>query len=238
MLKIAICDDMLSFADELEKNIQVWAIKEGINVKVRKFDDGVPLLFSISENGTYDLIFMDVEMERMNGLEAAAKIRENDFLTTLVFMSQYEDYYKEAYKVHPFHFISKPVSQIKLNRLMEAYMAMKKQDVETFTFVISKAQYTVHISDILYFNSEKRHIYVVCKDKTYSFYGKLNDVQKAVEGKNCRFLRTHQSFLVNMKYIKEYHYSDLVMSNGKALLISKDYRRRMSEVHKLMMEQS
>ncbi len=238
MIKIAICEDEKMFADSLEKSINIWAAKKAMNVKIRKFDNGVPLLHCINDNGMFDVIFMDVEMERMNGLEAAAKIRERDYITTLIFVSQHEDYYKEAYNVHPFHFLSKPVEQKQLNEVMDAYMQVKKQDTETYTYCVNKAQYTVLLSDILYFNSERRHISMVCRDGVKVFYGKLNEVEKQVEDKNCKFLRIHQSFLVNVRYIREYHYSDLIMANGENLTISRDNRKKMREIHKLLLEQS
>lgn len=237
MLKIAICEDVKEFADRLESSLQIWATGSGVNISVRKFTDGVPLLYCIDENGMFDLIFMDVEMDKMNGLETAAKIREADFITSIVFVSQYEDYYKDAYNVHPFHFLSKPVSQNKVDEVMKAYMKMKGQDGETFSFSINKAQFTISLADVLYFSSERRRVCITCKDAEYSFYGKLGDVQEQIEGKNCKFLRIHQSFLVNLKHIKEYHYSELIMSNGENLTISKDNRRKMREIHMLMMEQ-
>lgn len=237
MLKIAICEDVKSFAVSLEKNIQVWAASRGIKVSIRKFDNGNPLLYCINDNGMFDIIFMDVEMDKMNGLETAEKIREVDFITTIIFISQYEDYYKEAYNVHPFHFLNKPITQDKLDNVMNAYLKMKSQDLETFTFSINKAQFSIYLRDIMYFYSERRHVYAVCKDKTYVFYDKLNAVQKAVENKSCRFLRIHQSYLVNMRYVKEYHYTDLVMHNGDELLISKENRKSIREIHMLLLEQ-
>lgn len=237
MLKIAICEDVKEFANKLESSLRIWATGSGVNISVRKFNDGLPLLYCITENGMFDLIFMDVEMDKMNGLEAAAKIREVDFITSIVFVSQYEDYYKDAYNVHPFHFLSKPVSQNKVDEVMNAYLRMKGQDDETFSFRINKAQFTISLADVVYFSSERRHVFVVCKDTGYSFYGKLGDVQKQIEDKNCKFLRIHQSFLVNLKHIKEYHYSELTMSNGEKLTISKDNRKKVREIHMLMMEQ-
>ena len=236
MLKIAICEDVQEFADMLEQNLQTWSVTAGVNVSIRKFDNGYPLLYCIHDSGTFDLIFMDVEMEKMNGLEAAEKIREEDYLTTFIFVSQYEDYYKEAYHVHPFHFLSKPVSQAKVNEVMGAYLKMKKQDVETITFSVNKARYTVPLLDILYFASERRRINVVCKDRIYQFYGKLIEIQNYVQEKNFKFIRIHQSFLVNMKYIKEYRYSDLTVSNGDILPISKDNKKKIRELHKMMLE--
>lgn len=236
MLKIAICDDVKSYIDVLEKNVLVWAAQNGINVIVRKFDGGKPLLHCIDDNGMFDLIFLDVKLKRMSGLEIAAKIREHDDITAIVFISQYDDYYKEAYNVHPFHFLSKPISQNLINDVLDSFMRMKMRDKETYSFSVNKAQYTLHLSDILYFGSERRQVYAVCEDETYMFYGKLNDVQKQLENKNTRFIRIHQSYLVNMKYIREYHYSDVIMSNGDILLISRDNRKIVRSIHMLTMK--
>lgn len=237
MLKIAICDDCNSFMNILEKNILIWAAERGINAAVRKFDNGTSLLYCIRDNGMFDLVFMDVEMKKMNGLETAARIRENDFITAIIFISQYENYYKEAYEVHPFHFLDKPVAQARLNEVMDSYMKMKKRDRETFTFNVNKAQHTVYLSDVLYFSSERRHINVICSDEIHAFYGKLNDVEDYVASKKCKFIRIHQSFLVNLRHVKEYHYASLVMSNGDELQISKENRRKLRDIHMLMMEQ-
>lgn len=236
MLKVAICDDVKSYIDILEKNIWVWATQNGINVMVRKFDGGKPLLHCIDDNGMFDLIFLDIEMKRMNGLEVAARIRTCDDITAIIFFSQYDNYYKEGYDFHPFHFLSKPISQKLINEVMDSFMRMKMRDKETFSFSVNKAQYTLHLTDIIYFGSERRQIHIVCENNTYMFYGKLSDVQKQLEEKNTRFIRIHQSYLVNMKYIREYHYTDMVMSNGDILLISRENRKNVRQIHMLSMD--
>lgn len=222
--------------DILEKNIVIWAAERGINAAVRKFDNGTSLLYCIRDNGMFDLVFMDVEMKKMNGLETAARIRENDFITAIIFVSQYENYYKEAYDVHPFHFLNKPVGQARLNEVMDSYMKMKKRDRETFTFNVNKVQHTVYLSDVLYFSSERRLINVICSDEIHVFYGKLNDVEDHITAKQCKFIRIHQSFLVNLRHVKEYRYASLVMSNGDELQISKENRHRIRDIHMLMLE--
>lgn len=237
MLKIAICEDEKHYADKLEKSLRIWALNVAVNVRIKKYTGGDLLLSGIKSEGMFDLIFMDIEMERMNGLETAAKIREKDYITTLIFVSQYEDYYREAYHVHPFHFLSKPVEAEELEATMNAYMKMKNQDMETFSFTIRKAQYNLRLNDIIYFYSECRQVTAVCVDQRYSFYGKLSEVQRELEEKNSYFLRIHQSYLINTRYVKEYHYSNVVLHNGETLCISRDKRKRMSEIHMLLMEQ-
>ncbi len=236
MINIAICEDEVKFANSLENHIKVWAAKCAVNVKIRKFDNGIPLLHCISDNGMFDTIFMDVEMDKMNGLEAAAQIRETDYITTIIFISQYEDYYKEAYNVHPFHFLSKPVSQNEIDEVMSAFVKMKKQDTEIFSYFVNKALHSIPLSEVLYFNSERRSIHMVCRDGVKVFYGKLGEVEEQIADKNCKFLRIHQSFLVNAKYIREYHYNNLIMANGDNLTISRDNRKKVREIHKLLLE--
>lgn len=236
MLKIAICDDIKEFREDIEKKIQIWSVEKGINISIRKFDGGAPLLHCISDNGMFDMIFMDVELGEANGMEIAARIREGDYITAIVYVSQYEDYYKEAYNTHPFHFLSKPIKQNRIDEVMNAYMEMKKHNLETFSFHINKSKYTIWISDILYFNSEKRLINIICRNEAFTIYGKLKEIEKQLADKNSKFLRIHQSFLVNMRYIREYRYSEVVLSNGETLLISKENRKRVREMHMLLMD--
>ena len=93
-----------------------------------------------------------------------------------------------------------------------------------------------NISEVLYFNSERRNINMVCRDGVKVFYGKLGEVEEQIADKNCKFLRIHQSFLVNAKYIREYHYNNLIMANGDNLTISRDNRKKVREIHKLLLE--
>lgn len=237
MLQIAICENEEQYADQLEKYLRIWALNAAVNVRIKKYTSGEMLLSGMKKDGMFDLIFMDIEMEGMSGLETAAKIRETDYLTALIFVSQYEDYYREAYHVHPFHFLGKPVNLEELEETMDAYMKMKNQDMETFSFTIRKAQYNLRLNDIIYFYSEYRQVTAVCNDQKYSFYSKLSEVQRELEGKSSYFLRIHQSYLVNTRYVKEYHYNNVVMHNGEILCVSRENRKRMSEIHMLLMEQ-
>lgn len=237
MIKVAICDDMKGFRDDIESRLRIWSLERGINIDIKQFDGGVPLLHSLNDNGMFDLIFLDVEMGELDGMEIAAKIRAADYLTSIIFVSQYEDYYKEAYDFHPMNFLSKPVNQGKVNEVMDYYLKIQQRNTETFSFFINKTMYTIWITDILYFCSERRKINIVCRDKIYTIYGKLNDIEKQMEERTCKFVRIHQSFLVNLAHIREYHYSEVVVSNGESLLISKEKRKAVREIHMLLVEQ-
>ena len=237
MLKIAVCDAEKRYAQNLRWNLDSWAIRSGTNVKIKVYNEAETFLAGMETEGMFDVIFLDIDRDGVNGLEIAARIRKTDYVTTIIFTSQYDDYYKEAYNAHPFQFLNKPVNVRKLEETMDAYMKIKeRQDIETFTFVIKKAQYNLRLNDIIYFYSRHRHVTAVCGDQEYTFYGKLNDIQKELENKTGRFLRIHQSFLVNMKYIREYRYSELVLYSGKTLGISKDNRKKMRDIHIMLVD--
>lgn len=236
MLKIAVCDDQRTFVNALTRVILRWAASTGTKVTVKKFDDGIPLLHSIENDGMFDIIFLDVEMEQMGGIEAAMKIRETDLLTPIVFVSRYH-YFKEAYSVHPFHFIEKPADQEKIDAVMNDFMRMKNQDIESFVYNFNKTRHVMRLADIMYFKSQKRYVHIFGREENGVVRDQLNNIEKMLEDKNCRFLRIHQSYLVNMRYIKEYHYSKLVMMSGEVLTISYDRRRKIKEVHMMLLDQ-
>ncbi len=237
MFKVAVCDAEKRYAQNLRWNINSWALRSGRNVKIKVFNEAELFLASMETDGMYDLIFLDIDKDGVNGLEVARQVREADYVATIIFTSRYEEYYKEAFSAHPFQYLTKPVIVQKLEETMEDYMKIKeRQDIETFTFIIKKAQYNLRLSDITYFYSRHRHVTAVCGEQEYTFYGKLVDIQKQLEEKNCRFLRIHQSYLVNMKYIKEYRYSELVLNSGKTLGISKENRKKMRDIHLMLVD--
>lgn len=235
MLKIGVCDDDGSYLISMKKNIDRWAVGKGINIELYLFSCGEQLLGHIKTYGRYDLIFLDIEMKGIDGLQIAKKIRDKDRFTTLIFMSQYDTFFRNGYEVHPFYFFSKPIKERHFEEVLERYLVTYQEMSENITFKKKKVSYSVSLSEIIYFTSDKRLIYIVCREDVYSFYGKLDQVQIMLNQKKQRFLRIHKSYLINMRYISQYHYKNVVLCNGVDLPISKEYRRSINEVHIMLL---
>ena len=77
----------------------------------------------------------------------------------------------------------------------------------------------------------------MCENQKYTFYGKLGVVQKEMEEGNSCFLRIHQSYLVNMDYVKEFHYKELILFNGQSLRISRENRKKIRELQMLLLDE-
>lgn len=114
MLKIAICDDDKVFSSEVEDIIQTESANKGMRAEIEVFTDGRYLVESIQKGARYNIIFLDIEMEHLDGLATARKIRMIDSTVLIIYISGYDDYLKELFEVEPFRFISKPLEKNKL----------------------------------------------------------------------------------------------------------------------------
>ena len=99
-----------------------------------------------------------------------------------------------------------------------------------FQYQYNKISYRLPIEDIIYFQSDRRVTYIITNDGSKKCYGKLNDIEKHLVESDTYFYRTHQSFLVNPKYVTAYFYDSMELADGTTLSISENRRKRVSEL--------
>lgn len=233
MLKIAICDDNLTFTGELENLIIIESRKLRIRVETEVFSDGKTLLNSVQMGNHYELIFIDIEMEQVDGITAARRIREIDRAVLLIYVLGYDKYLKELFEVEPFRFLSKPLNHDKFTRYFkEAFKRISETDL-FYQFTFNKEIQKVSVKDIVYFESSNRVVNIYLKDATSAyFYGKLNNVEKDLSASRQYFLRIHQSYLVNYDYVKKMNFFNITISfMGKEieLKISEDRQKEIRQ---------
>lgn len=234
MLKIAICDDDAVFTSKLETLV----LNECKNLKVRDeidvFFDGKSLLKSILLGEHYSIIFIDIEMKEMDGINAARKIRQTDRTVLLIYISGYDNYLKELFEVEPFRFLSKPIqTQLFSKYFKDAYSRILETSNTFFQYKFNKEICKIMLGDIVYFESKNRIINIFLSNGTQTyFYGKLNTIEKDLSKSNYYFLRIHQSFLVNYDYIiKLNFYNATINLSGKqiCLKISEDRQKNVRQ---------
>lgn len=231
MLQVAICDDDAIFTGMLEKLLRKAAQSDGIQIEIDVFFDGFMLENYIFQGNLYDLIYLDIEMKRENGIVAARHIREIDKSVLLIYISGYEQYLKELFEVEPFRFLSKPIDNGKFLRYFrEACQRINKSNVY-YQFNFNKEIRKIALREVIYFESHNRIINIFLNNgEKETYYGKLNDVEKELNEKKQRFLRIHQSYLVNYDYVGKMNFSSLTLeNNGKKIIlqISEDRRKKV-----------
>lgn len=203
MLRIGICDDQMEARDALRFQLEK-VIREEAEQIVYEFSTGESAVRWLKKHpGEIDLLFLDVEMKGINGMEAAGRIREFDRDICLVFVTGYTDYVFDGYKVNALDYVIKPVGA---ERIREVLKRVREQIFgsreKSFCFKTPEGTYRLLLSDISCFYSDKRKVNVVIAGReeklSYAFYGKLDEVEEQLSG---AFVRVHQRYLVNPKWV-------------------------------------
>ncbi len=229
MVRIAICDDNQIFLVEMRKLVERYICAKNINYYIAVFVNGEALLYDIEETGTYDIVFMDIEMGHTNGIKTAGMLKEKYPTLLLIFVSGYNKYYKQAFDVQPFQFLDKPINKKEFYSVCDRAIDRTMQSVDKINFLYNRIYYSVETSNIIYLESEKRIITAVCRDRNYNFYDKLENIEKCLGERDQRFLRIHKSFLINTTHIKEFRNDSVLMSNEEELFISREKRKVLKE---------
>ena len=229
MINIAICDDNIAITGKLDTMLHGIAKKYFIGAETEVFWNGKRLADSVEKGACFDIIFLDIEMEDEDGITVARRIREWDKNVLIVYVTSHECYMKESFVVRPFRFLVKPVGEESLEKCFrEAYEDISGND-SYFRYSYQRMNYKIPIRDILYFESNRRKIYIATQSGRFELYGKLNEIEESLKVSKAAFLRVHQSYLVNYRYVEGLGYDFVVMDNGKRISISENRRKRISE---------
>ena len=230
MLRIAICDDEKNICDYLEKRVTDYLAKIDEDAEISVFYDSAPLLEACKKSNDFDIIFLDIKMKTINGVDCAKLLRENDVNSLIVFVTSSAEYVFSGYEVKAFRYILKTDLVNAFDRIFgECIAELKKNTDKVFPLKTTSVVKNIPLNDILYFESNKRVLIVHTKGEDLSFYGKLDDIEGSL--KNDNFIRIHQSFLVNALKIKSVSKTEVALKNGDILPVSKSRATAVKEAY-------
>lgn len=231
MLKIAICDDEITIVEQIRQYLEEIKKSNNRQFEIVEFYSGVKLVEAVAEKDNFDIIFLDIEMDIMNGIHTALKIREIDINVLLIYVSSHEGYFQQLFEVEPFRFIKKPINKkVFLDIFLKATQRLD-MSVKDFHFQYNKSIIKIPLKEIMYFDSEKRTINIHTENKIYTYYDKLDSVEKNVKNDKIVFIRIHKSYLVNYQYIKQWEYTQVTLYNGDSFQISEDRRKKIRKIY-------
>jgi DNA-binding LytR/AlgR family response regulator len=201
MINIAIVDDSADDRELLKGALRTCFEGKADNVIISEFADGKELMSGFKKE-MYTIIFLDIFMEDMNGIETARKIREYDKEVRIIFTSISSEFAVESYDVAAYGYIVKPVSRDKLDRLIDRYR--EEADAGAVKYYVAKSggiSRKIYYDDIEYIESRNTTIQFHLRNKIkIHVYGKLGDIERQLNDE--RFLRCHQSYLINMDHVE------------------------------------
>lgn len=223
MLRIALCDDEAAARDALRIQLEKTLIENTEDI-VYEFSTGTGAVSWLQKHpGEIDLLFLDVEMDGLNGMKCAEEIRKFDQNLMIVFVTGYADYVFDGYRTGALDYIMKPVQLGKLMELLHRVrtkMALEEKDL--FLVRNTDGIWRFRLHDILYFYSEKRLVYLVTGKAEYPFYDRLEKVEERLDG---RFIRIHQRFLINPEHVERIG-KDCILLPERELPCSRKYREQ------------
>lgn len=220
----AICDDEKSLRSSLRKLVETKLQLEGTAYELVEYDSGEALLKG-AEATAPDLLFLDIEMRGINGMETARKLRESCKKTIIVFVTAHPDFVFQGYEVRAFHYILKPYREHKIFEVIEKALEEMEADREKYYLIEKKSGIIrLPLREVLYFKSQGRSIEAVtaCREEgAVWFYGRLGEVQKELPSS---FLRVHNRYLVNLKYVEKTT-GERLWCGGEEIPVSRTYKQ-------------
>lgn len=232
MLKIAVCDDEKSQLNLLRNILSIHLDLKGLDYKIYEFNSGENLIDSIT-NKNYDIIFSDIEMGNLDGIETAKNIRLYNRKSIIIFVTAYPDFVFQGYEVKAFNYILKPYKPEKIGHVLDSALEELEDIQDKFYTVESKSKIEkINLSNTFYFTSDKRKVKAFTSTGIIDFYDKLDNLE---ENLPSFFVRIHQRYLVNINFVSAVENSSLSI-NGENLPISRGrYNAFMIEFAKTML---
>ena len=225
MYNIAICDDEKSICAQLEEFINKFLSEHYIKGNIDVFFSGESLCDYLKREKKIDLIFLDIELPKMNGMEVGKYLREvlKNELTDIIYISSKTSYALELFKSRPLDFIIKPLKYSVLENILNIVLKRNSVRQQSFSWQFDKISYKIALQEILYFKSDNKKVHMLLTSgEEHVFMGKLDSIEKSLP--ESSFLKIHNSYLINYDYVSQYSSEWVRMVNGDILNISKSHR--------------
>lgn len=226
-ITIAIVDDEKMFRVLTRKKLEEVMQKVPFSFTVQEYNSGIEFL---KEKKSFDIVFMDIAMPEMSGLEAAEKYREYNSNGILIFLTAYDEYIKEGYKVNAFRYVGKQDKpQDFFEALKSAIDCLQSRHKIRFQ-LINSGEVFVSPEDVVYFEAQTRSSLMHMKnDEILPIRNKISDLTMLLE--HSGFYLVHRAYLVNLKYARSCVAGEVIFSNLDKVPIS---QRKCQEFKKIL----
>lgn len=226
MIHIAICDDETVMSEKIRVMASDFFRRKHIETAVFQFTSGEELLNSDQK---IDILFLDIQMNGIDGMEAARKLRSRKFQGFLIFINVLREMVFSSFEVQAYDYLVKPFDEKQFEKTMERLL-VSMQNASGANLLVQKGYESSIISfdDIVFCEIIDRKIYLhLINSKVIDYYDRIENLEKKLDG---RFYKCHRSFLINLKYLKGYKNKTAYMEGGKEIPVSRLRSKEFSRV--------
>lgn len=226
MIRIAVCDDDACMSDAVRTMAAGFFRRKNREAAVLQFSSGKELL---DYDKPVDILFLDIRMKGLDGMETARKLRERDFKGFLIFITVLKEMVFQSFEVQAYDYLLKPLREKQFEKTMERlYASMCSAVHESLLIQKGYDSRIILFDEIVYGEVIDRKIYLhLVSSETVDFYERIENLQARLDS---RFFRCHRSFLINLKYLKSFQNGAALMENGREIPVSRLRRKEFSSV--------
>lgn len=230
MIEIAIVEDEENYRNILQEYLQKYEQEYGEQIHLSVYTDGDEITENYSAK--YDIIFMDIEMQFMDGMTAARKIREADKGVIIIFITNMAQYAIQGYEVDALDYVLKPIAYFAFSQKLSRAIGRMKNREEHYINIVSKNGVDkVPVSKIGWIESSGHHLIYHADDRVYeSTINSMKEIEAELGKYN--FYRCNKGYLVNLAHVKAIRDGWAILSNGQVLIS----RAKKTEFQKALTE--
>ena len=227
-MRICLVDDDSTQLDYLKIIIEKWATRYNVNVHINFYHSSEEMLFENNESYPFDMIVLDIQMGKINGIELAKRIRETDKNVTIAFLSGMADFVFDGYEVQAIRYILKPVKDKQVYELLDYVNTHIIKEKKYLILSISGEKKKINYKDIIYFESMGHYIVLHLINEEYDYKYNISDLCNELADSD--FIKTHRSYVVNAKYIEKITKNECELINNIKVPLSRNSYKSVNEM--------
>ena len=221
MLDIAICEDDIIQQEKIEQLLLEIGLKDSINLG--KFNSGEELIKSYESGGRYGIILLDMQLDKLDGIQTAEIIRKSDENCLIIIITSIMEYAALGYSIDAYDFILKPVDKNKFNRVItNAVKELQVRMNKTYLVQTRNKTMAIRLSEIQFIESNRNRVIIHTKKESYVNNEKISSLEEKL--RDDGFVRISRYYVVNIYHVKEIDVKKLMLTTGKELKYSEKYR--------------
>lgn len=225
-LRIGICDDELTVINYLQEFIELWAEKNGYTLTINSYESAESFLFAYADTKGFDILMLDIQMKRMDGIELAKKLRSENDKVQIVFITGIPDYIAEGYEVSALHYLIKPVEKETLYRVLDKASSRLNKKEASLILMIDNQMLRIPMGDILYCECFGHDVSIITASSSYNAKVTFATLSEMLDNS---FIRCHRSYIVGLRHISSVTKSEVILDNEKILPISRRLYQETSQ---------
>lgn len=211
--KIAVCDDSDADRQYIAALTKQWAAHAGHSIHLSLFPSAESFLFQYGEESDFDILLLDIEMGRMDGVTMAKRLRRENETVQIIFVTGYSDYISEGYEVSALHYLMKPVSAEKLFSVLSRAADKLRKNERLLRLEQSGETVRVPLWQIRYADVQGNYVTVHAKED-YTVRKTLGELSDLLDE---RFFRVGRSAIVNLTCVSRVTRTDIYLDNGSVI---------------------